>query len=509
LLSLLDCIIICCEKPVLLSSNSIRVMSSTSNAPPFFDSVDSEDTWVQGPHGSTPLHDGLRSLEQSLRCPICKDFCRNPVSVQAKSNQQCCQHTFCSECIRSSFQRGLQSLKREACCPVCRAQVDASGVEFAKCLRPNRSVGVLVEIFLGIRDDLRTTLLTTAGQEPVASKEEQAAPPRRSSRRSEAAAVVVEPATAAVARTLIKKSRPAFTCMKKKQLQELCRKEGLSATGSEKDLVARYEVFLTLYNAEADATHPRLPADLVRLVEQRERARKEHTHRDQWGEAAAQSAYIEQAFKLRNAADESTAAVATAAIQESAIAQSFNANFAELISQARKNGKPPSVVTKEGLEQQQKHKKKKGSAALNYPLRDTDGRSKDNQKEGAIDESNSPLQEGVTLSGSKRRSPVSTAPAIPAVVSIDSPPKDNQNDTTTSTTKVESPTLSSLVDDDRVHSQSAGNNMRAPAEEDDNDYSPTNRRVKRSRATEERTESPSIIGPWSCVSVAPGDGQHF
>lgn len=72
-----------------------------------------------------------------------------------------------------------------------------------------------------------------------------------------------------------KKSRRHYAGMKKKKLQDLCREEGLSTTGSEKDLAERHKAYVTLWNTECDSLRPRSQGELVAEIHSRERARRQ------------------------------------------------------------------------------------------------------------------------------------------------------------------------------------------------------------------------------------------
>ena len=73
---------------------------------------------------------------------------------------------------------------------------------------------------------------------------------------------------------LHQKTKVNYHKMKKKTLQELCRKEGLSTQGSEKELQKRHEDFILLYNSECDSEHPRSVQELLNEVKNREMALK-------------------------------------------------------------------------------------------------------------------------------------------------------------------------------------------------------------------------------------------
>lgn len=82
---------------------------------------------------NTPLS-GLASIEQGLRCQVCKDFFTTPMITS-------CAHTFCSLCIR-------RYLSQEGRCPACRE----SDQEMK--LRPNWTVEDLVSNFQRSRDQI-------------------------------------------------------------------------------------------------------------------------------------------------------------------------------------------------------------------------------------------------------------------------------------------------------------------------------------------------------------------
>lgn len=70
--------------------------------------------------------------------------------------------------------------------------------------------------------------------------------------------------------TLIRKTMITYHGMKRKNLVELCRKEGLSTKGNDDDLKKRHSDFITLYNSECDAEHPRSVDQLIQEIKKRE-----------------------------------------------------------------------------------------------------------------------------------------------------------------------------------------------------------------------------------------------
>jgi E3 ubiquitin-protein ligase RAD18 len=281
---------------------------------------DDEYVWTTAPFKkSNPLHQGLHDLESALRCGICCAWYTAPVSIAG------CHHTFCSECIRNRIRTGILNMKRTAACPVCREPIACRGGDYQ--LLPNRSMEELVTKFTDIKQSLRTALangLTTVPQSKVAAsgvvvaaageasaenlsqatastqEQEGGRSPAGLLRRSPRAAsrqgsvnyeekensdpahdnnendddcvIVVEEEKKAP--RLKKMGKTIYHGLKKKQLQDKCRQCGLSTRGDEKQLRERHQEYVTLYNSECDSFQPRSKEDLLRLMQEREKARK-------------------------------------------------------------------------------------------------------------------------------------------------------------------------------------------------------------------------------------------
>ena len=82
----------------------------------------------------------LEFLDESLRCKICDNRYHAAVSISDRN----CGHSFCSECIRNTFNAQLKTLKRERKCPICRFVVKTN-VDNA--LVPNRPLQEAVQAF--------------------------------------------------------------------------------------------------------------------------------------------------------------------------------------------------------------------------------------------------------------------------------------------------------------------------------------------------------------------------
>lgn len=106
----------------------------------------------------------LRNIESQLRCLICSNFLKAPVTTIP------CSHTFCSECISTHIRRCHKSTGRTrqvAMCAECQTDLDTSGIGYKHCLLPNRCVEALVHEFT----KLRTPLLLQ--QQAISKKEEK------------------------------------------------------------------------------------------------------------------------------------------------------------------------------------------------------------------------------------------------------------------------------------------------------------------------------------------------
>jgi hypothetical protein len=276
--------------------------------------LDDEDVWIQPAplSASIPLHAGLRELELSCRCTLGLHFLRAPVAVQP------CQHVFCSECIRQHLSRCLGTPKRETFCPSCHQAIDVSGVNFNKCLVPNRSMEIQVGIFQKIRTDLRVALVDSVSNSSTegAATDFSSSSLRQSSRQNPMVSLLTSSSSTAVcsevpppdpvlpgpsAHMPIRKSKPHYSSLKKKGLQDLCRKEGLSETGSEKDLITRHQNWIIRYNANCDSYAQRSTADLLAEFNQNERDIAAQAKKDQLlGHGAHATHRVQAIFEKRN-----------------------------------------------------------------------------------------------------------------------------------------------------------------------------------------------------------------
>ena len=210
---------------------------------------DTEDVWISAPlDRATPLHQQLRSLDEALRCPICREFFTNPVSLM-----NCC-HSFCSACLRLSL-TAQSSLTRQGgpCCPVCRSELDGRRQEAN--FRPNRSLARLVATFAPLRVSLYHHLTQTmahnnnnsnnnSSNNSSNNNDEAHNNNNNNRKRSSTSTIKLEPK-----RRLIYSSQQYKG---KRALVDLCREEGISTAGNEQQLRERHQRFVLYWNSHTD-----------------------------------------------------------------------------------------------------------------------------------------------------------------------------------------------------------------------------------------------------------------
>eukprot|EP00977_Amphora_coffeiformis_P016270 scaffold4976_cov161-Amphora_coffeaeformis.AAC.16 len=201
-----------------------------------------EDVWVKEPlDRQTPLNQHLQTLDASLRCEICRGLYCNPVSLNT------CQHSFCSECIRNTLTEQSTRVRQGGpTCPSCRAPLD--GRRHESNYRPNRSLARVVAAFTAVRGPLHQTLIKQTHSRTAGMTDHQsaaAAPEmeRRGTKRTAADTTVhhLEP-----------KRRMIYSHYKKKDLQGLCRNDGISTAGHEQQLKDRHQRFVVFWNSHVD-----------------------------------------------------------------------------------------------------------------------------------------------------------------------------------------------------------------------------------------------------------------
>jgi E3 ubiquitin-protein ligase RAD18 len=279
--------------------------------------LDDPSIWTERlPSGCSSAGPFLAALDAELRCQICQELYRAPVSLQP------CQHTFCSECIRRALADQYNSMNRKTRCVSCNEPVDHRN---DKCLVPNRALEKAVLAFTKLRGPLlQVLLLTTTTSRSVSTGNDvgevssygttTTETGRRRSRRlpstsSSAAADSIDDetemgrhdqennnntATSTTASSSSKdaptannnniiilrpkKAKPFYNNKTKKQLRELCHTAGLPDHGSDDELRHRHQNYITLYNSECDSVQPLSVRDIVATIVRREKER----HRQQY-----------------------------------------------------------------------------------------------------------------------------------------------------------------------------------------------------------------------------------
>lgn len=184
------------------------------------------------PATTLPLLQSWKTIEEQLRCDICKQLLDVPVSLK-------CFHTFCSFCIRRYLE-----LSGNDYCPCCRVPATSTDVR----LEP-RLAGVLK--ILGqerglVRKRIRQCIKNSSSSEPSSSANE-------TFNKQADMLEIFRSSTSSndqVGRTLL----PVYKSLKDKQLKELVEKDGLIVTSENRDdLIRIHKEFIFTLQAAFDA----------------------------------------------------------------------------------------------------------------------------------------------------------------------------------------------------------------------------------------------------------------
>ena len=263
-----------------------------------YDEYSDEFLWSSTPpfdqKKEDPLLQHLTSLDESMRCPICRLVFTIPVMIPS------CKHCFCSECIRKSLKAGLRGMKRKSECPVCRQSTDERE------LVSNYSLGEISKKWNDTRSHLYTTLATfytnnnsspnnvhNKNSSSVSKQDDSSTETDEddtkdedftiskittSKKRKRGTSTMEKSFRTSTTSTTSHRLRPKPTAhyhgMKKKALQDLLKKDGLPTHGTDVEMKERHQEFLLLYNAECDAQYPRSNEEILQTLLQRESKRK-------------------------------------------------------------------------------------------------------------------------------------------------------------------------------------------------------------------------------------------
>lgn len=332
---------------------------------------------------SSSLHQGLKTMEELMRCTICSELMKIPVSILP------CHHTFCKTCFVDYAKASMSSMKRKVNCPLCRSEVPVTDKHH---LVPNATLEQLILTFkeqvrqplkqtLSVAATATTTTAATVSQSAEsgsssnngANQEQQLTPVpatrgRKRTRQDYAEmdngddadeedgddyqgnddddCVVVlqhvennqltnaQPSRAVAASSFQqaglkvrkKKNKTSYHSMKLKQLRELCQKEGLPDNGTQAELKARHEAFVSLYNAECDSTRPRSVPDLVKAILQEERNQKSYAMKTA-KDSKCMEALKKHREQLGKEAEAAAAATGDGQVDTGVLAKSGNTAF--------------------------------------------------------------------------------------------------------------------------------------------------------------------------------------
>ena len=268
------------------------------------DDCDDEFMWIDTDSTKEdPLRIALHNLDHSMRCPICSGLLNSdaiPVSISP------CHHNFCSVCIRNSLRISVNTTtRRQALCPVCRCIIGDynKGSKQDSVYRPNKAIEDAANNFEKLRHQLLRKLDGDADADAVQGchydikkknqqQQRHSVPVVRASKRikttSASSHTSTSVSTSDISSTEPKHQQPKrsqlphthYQSLKHKQLVALLNKYNIPAQGSTQQLRDRHLAFVTLHNADCDATNPRSCKQLVAEIMRKENQVRDEARKD-------------------------------------------------------------------------------------------------------------------------------------------------------------------------------------------------------------------------------------
>jgi zinc finger of C3HC4-type, RING/SAP domain len=313
---------------------------------------DSADVWITRPpfSKSNALHRGLYTLEQQLRCDVCQDLFKVPVTLR-------CGHTYCNHCIQKHAEQVKQSTKRAPDCPQCRRHFSDSD------LKPNSALEQVKFSYQAIRSQLMQALQVSANLQANDSEPLEAADDNNNQQRATRKRTLIdyndstgtESSSDSTGRgevlrdidgnqkqswpTMTKRAKTSYNSLKKKQLKELCETEGLPTTGSDEELKARHRDFIRLYNVECDSTRPRSKRELLQVF-----MKQEQTEKMEARKVANETKSLKTLLSKLGSCDRAEGAALCSGNQ--VLDQKMKGNFDKMIAEMRSRRGPTSSAAK-------------------------------------------------------------------------------------------------------------------------------------------------------------------
>ncbi|ACI65472.1 predicted protein [Phaeodactylum tricornutum CCAP 1055/1] len=355
------------------------------------DACDDEDVWTQPPFTPTnPLHRALQAWDASLRCGICRELFRIPTSVVACGHVfcACCvRDSFQTQLYRTlkksascplcrdgkvvekdpSFAKTLrpnplleqlvlqyQSLRKPLYDALCQSLETtapsggggsvgddtngsgASGVNNREggcgdvgVVDSDGSVGVVGSRAVSATNEGAVHANTRSNTVTRSNHHHQPYPnPHSVNTDDDETTAPTTQATPLPPPPLVPQRSLNYHGLKRKRLQELCQQQGLDTTGTDETLKNRHRAYVAFHNAHVDSVQPWTAAELIRIFNQRERA------------------------KARVARPRSLIPPTTDAHGNIAYDPKLRAGFAKLVAQARKQQQEQQCQHREEQSQQ-------------------------------------------------------------------------------------------------------------------------------------------------------------